>query len=214
MADTGFTPIYLYYSSTTGHSPVAGNLGYGELAINITDGYLFYKDNANAIQKIGYKLVPTTAGGTGLTSFTSGGVVYASSTSALTTSSALLFDGTHLGINMSPIYALDVTDNGTGQQARLSSSNSNGCSMSFVSTSTNGRTWRIGGNYIIGNGEWSLYDSTASKEVLRADSSQNVTVVLGNLIAGTSGKGVTLKSPNGLVTKTVTIDNSGNLVLV
>jgi hypothetical protein len=38
----------------------------------------------------------TTNGGTGLTSFTSGGVVYASSSSALATGSALTFDGTSL----------------------------------------------------------------------------------------------------------------------
>ena len=42
--------------------------------------------------------VPTTSGGTGLTSFTSGGVVYASSTSALATGSALNFDGTNLSV--------------------------------------------------------------------------------------------------------------------
>jgi len=40
--------------------------------------------------------LPTGSGGTGLASFTSGGVVYASSTSALTTGSALSFDGTTL----------------------------------------------------------------------------------------------------------------------
>jgi hypothetical protein len=40
----------------------------------------------------------TTNGGTGLTSFTANGVVYASSTSALTTGSALTFDGTSLGV--------------------------------------------------------------------------------------------------------------------
>jgi hypothetical protein len=40
--------------------------------------------------------LPTTSGGTGLTSFTANGVVYASSTSALTTGSALTFDGTTL----------------------------------------------------------------------------------------------------------------------
>jgi hypothetical protein len=40
----------------------------------------------------------TTSGGTGLTSFTSGGVVYASSSSALATGSALTFDGTNLGV--------------------------------------------------------------------------------------------------------------------
>jgi len=44
----------------------------------------------------------TTNGGTGLTSFTSGGVVYASSTSALATGSALQFDGTSLGVNCTP----------------------------------------------------------------------------------------------------------------
>ena len=39
--------------------------------------------------------IGTTYGGTGLTSFTANGVVYASSTSALATSSALTFDGTN-----------------------------------------------------------------------------------------------------------------------
>ena len=42
--------------------------------------------------------LPTANGGTNLTSFTSGGVVYASSSSALTTGSALTFDGTHLSL--------------------------------------------------------------------------------------------------------------------
>jgi hypothetical protein len=41
----------------------------------------------------------TTNGGTGLTSFTSGGIVYASSTSALTTGSGLQFDGARLFVN-------------------------------------------------------------------------------------------------------------------
>lgn len=98
MAATGFTPIYIYYSSTTANVPSAANLGYGELAINIADGYLFYKDNANAVQKIGYKLVPTTNGGTGLTSFTANGILYASSTSALTTGSALTYDGSNFQV--------------------------------------------------------------------------------------------------------------------
>ena len=40
--------------------------------------------------------VATNRGGTGLTSFTANGVVYASSTSALTTGTALTFDGTNL----------------------------------------------------------------------------------------------------------------------
>jgi hypothetical protein len=46
-------------------------------------------------------VLPTTSGGTGLTSFTANGVVYASSTSALATGSALTFDGTsNLGLGI------------------------------------------------------------------------------------------------------------------
>ena len=54
----------------------------------------------------------TNKGGTGLTSFTSGGVVYASSTSALTTGSALTFDGSNFGIGTaSPIGKLSIGTN-------------------------------------------------------------------------------------------------------
>lgn len=52
MAATGYTPIYLYYSSTTSNVPSAGNLGYGELAINITDKNLFFKDNGNVVNTV------------------------------------------------------------------------------------------------------------------------------------------------------------------
>lgn len=67
MAQTGFTPIVLFHSATTTNAPTAGNLAAGELALNTADGFLFYKDDANAIQKIGYKLTPVAAGGTGST---------------------------------------------------------------------------------------------------------------------------------------------------
>lgn len=50
MAQSGYTPIQLYYSTTSGNIPLAGNLANGELAINITDGRLFYKNNAGAVK--------------------------------------------------------------------------------------------------------------------------------------------------------------------
>jgi hypothetical protein len=88
MAQSGFTPILLYSSSTASQAPSAGNLTNStlgsELAINITDGKLFYKDNANNVQVIGWKTVPTTAGGTGLTSYTAGDLVYYASGTTLT----------------------------------------------------------------------------------------------------------------------------------
>jgi hypothetical protein len=87
MAQTGYTPILIYSSSTTTNAPAAGNLTNStlgsELAINITDGKLFYKDNANAVQVIGWKITPTSAGGTGLTSYTAGDMVYYASGTTL-----------------------------------------------------------------------------------------------------------------------------------
>ena len=83
MAQTNYTPIILYNSGTTTNAPSASNLASGELAINYTDGKLFYKDNSSAIQIIGWKTTPTTAGGTGLTSYTSGDLPYYASGSAL-----------------------------------------------------------------------------------------------------------------------------------
>jgi len=49
-------------------------------------------------------LVATSKGGTGLTSFTANGVVYASSTSALATGSAITFNGTNLLVGTTTTY--------------------------------------------------------------------------------------------------------------
>lgn len=60
MAASGYTPISLYYSTTAAAAPVAGNLVNGELAINITDGKLYYKDNTGTVKVI------AGTGGTGV----------------------------------------------------------------------------------------------------------------------------------------------------
>ncbi|CAB5206963.1 hypothetical protein UFOVP183_1, partial [uncultured Caudovirales phage] len=54
----------------------------------------------------------TTNGGTGLTSFTANGVVYASSTSALATGSALTFDGSNFGVGITPVSGYKAAING------------------------------------------------------------------------------------------------------
>ena len=87
MAATNFTPISLYYSTTAAAVPVNTNLVNGELAINITDGKLFYKDNSGVVQVIG------TKGGVGTSSTTQ--VLYNSS-GAVVGSANLTFDGTTL----------------------------------------------------------------------------------------------------------------------
>ena len=70
MAATNYTPIQLYNSGTASVAPTNTNLAAGELALNYKDGILYYKDDANVVQKIGYKLVPIANGGTGSTSTT------------------------------------------------------------------------------------------------------------------------------------------------
>ena len=89
MAQTGYTPISLYYSTTAAATPSAGNLANGELAINITDGKLFYKDNGGNVQVIG------TKGGVGSSSNTQ--VLYNSS-GLVVGSANLTFDGTKLSV--------------------------------------------------------------------------------------------------------------------
>jgi hypothetical protein len=60
MSQAGFTPIQLYFSTTAAATPSAGNLANGELAINITDGKLYYKDNGGVV-----KLLASNAGSAG-----------------------------------------------------------------------------------------------------------------------------------------------------
>jgi len=103
MSQTNYTPIQLYYSTTASAVPLAANLASGELAINITDGKLYYKNNAGVVTLFGSSsnvstvsfgstgLTPSTAtggaitvagtlitsnGGTGLSSFASGDIMY------------------------------------------------------------------------------------------------------------------------------------------
>jgi len=91
MAQTGFTPLQIYSSSTTTNVPTAGNLTNStqgaELAINIADGKLFYKDSGGVVQ------VLATKGGVGSSTTTQ--VLYNSS-GLIVGSANLTFNGTTL----------------------------------------------------------------------------------------------------------------------
>ena len=89
---TGFTPS----TATSGAVTLSGTLAIANGGTGTTSTTF-----ANLTTNVTGTL-PTTNGGTGLTSFTSGGVVYASSGSALATGSGLLFDGTNLGVGLTP----------------------------------------------------------------------------------------------------------------
>ena len=87
--------------------------------------------------------IGTASGGTGLggaTPFTSGGVVYASSSSVLATGSALTFDGTNLGAGgaTSPSAPVDIQSNsgGTGIRIRGRASANAGAIRFFANDNT------------------------------------------------------------------------------
>ena len=107
MAQTGFTPIQIYRSSTASAAPTSGNLVAGELAINTADGKLFYLDNLNAVQVIGWKLVPVSAGGTGTTTSTGTGSVVLSNSPTITSS---VLNG--LVVTIDPTAGLYLNSNG------------------------------------------------------------------------------------------------------
>ena len=104
MAQTGYTPISIYYSATGGNAPTAGNLVAGELAINTADGKLFYKDSAGAVQ------VLATKGGVGSSS--NGQVLYNSS-GLVAGSANMSFNGTQLSVaNTIQAVGTDYSTNG------------------------------------------------------------------------------------------------------
>ena len=104
MAQSGYSVLSLYYSTTASAAPTAGNLVAGELAINTNDGVLYYKDSSGVVQKIG------TKNGVGTSTTTQ--VLYNSSGS-LAGSANMTFDGTKLTLaNDASISGLTVGKGG------------------------------------------------------------------------------------------------------
>lgn len=187
MAQTGFTPIQLYFSSTATNAPLAANLANGELAINITDGKLFYKDNANAVQVIGWKVVPATAGGTGQTSYAVGDLLYADTTTTLAklpdvaTGNALISGGVStapawgkIGLTTHVSGVLPVANGGTNASAASITAFNN-----ITGYTASGATGTTSTNLVF----------STSPSVTTPTLIGNVNLSTGNITQGTAAKG-------------------------
>ena len=194
MAQTGFTPIQLYFSSTTTNVPLAANLANGELAINITDGKLFYKDNAAAVQVIGWKVVPATAGGTGQTSYAVGDLLYADTTTTLAklpdvaTGNALISGGVgvapswgKIGLTTHVSGVLPVANGGTNASTASITSFNN-----ITGYSASGATGTTTTNLVF----------STSPSITTPSLVGDVTLTTGNLVVS-SGKGVDFSATPG-----------------
>jgi len=95
MAQTGYTPILLYGSTTATNVPLAGNLTTSasgvEVAINAADGKMFYKDSGGTVQVLATKGTGTIGGSNTQVQFNNNGV--------LGGASGLTWDGTFLTAN-------------------------------------------------------------------------------------------------------------------
>ena len=90
MAQAGYTPIQLYYSTTGAAIPLAANLLPGELAINTNDGKLYYEDSGGTVQTLASKGTGTIGGSTTQIQFNNSG--------ALGGSANLTWDGSNVQI--------------------------------------------------------------------------------------------------------------------
>jgi hypothetical protein len=111
--------------------------------------------------------LPTTSGGTGLTSFTSGGVVYASSSSALATGSALTFDGNNnLALNSASNVTLNLTSTSGYSQLVFTG----GSSANYI-VSDDPLSFYVGGSEIFRATSSSLYTASGINVAFGASSS-------------------------------------------
>jgi hypothetical protein len=118
MAQSGYTPIQIYYSTTAAATPTAGNLANGELAINITDGKLYYKDNGGTVRTIASNATGTIGGSDTQVQFNSSGSLAGSanftwngSTLAITGALTATADSSFTSTG-----ALQISKGTTGQQ--------------------------------------------------------------------------------------------------
>ena len=159
----------------------------------------------------GLGTIPTTQGGTGLTSFTNKGIPYATSTSALTTGTALVFDGTNLGVGTNtPDKNVTIANPATGVPTLKLSGFADGASgipyaiinffnedgsqagpnnaaaIKALNADANGSGGQLG----FFTSPTDAAEGADAVERLRLTSVGDATLISGNFVQGTAAKGV------------------------
>lgn len=109
-------------------------------------------------------------------------------------------------------YSATLNNSGANGFPVLLALNGTGNSGAIVSINGNGAT--TPNKYIRAyNGALQILNSAISAEILGLSDAGTLSIP-DNFKAATPGKGLTVTSPNGTITKTITIDNSGNIALI
>ena len=237
MAQTNYTPIQIYHSTTASAVPTAANLVQGELAINTNDGKLYYEDSSGVVQVLATKSTGSIGGSntqvqfnnsgslggsSGLTwdgsflttssiknsALTSGRVTYAGASGLLSDSAGLTYNGASLTIS-----------SGASASALIATSTSSGGTA--LNIQNNGTVNALIGGYLscIGSGSATdvaiaayqgalAFATNGANERMRIDTS-------GNLLVGKTATDVTTAGTQLESTGTVGItrDSATNLIL-
>jgi hypothetical protein len=187
MAQTGFTPIITYHSTTPSAVPTAGNLAPGELGLNIADMKLYCENSSGVVTLLADAAATgtvTSVGGTG----TVNGLTL---TGTVTTSGNLTLGGTLSNVDLATAVTgtLPVANGGTGQ------------------------TTYTDGQILIGN----TSGNTLAKGTLTAGTGITITNGAGSITVAAINNGTVTSvggtgTVNGL-TLTGTVTSSGNLTL-
>jgi len=140
MAQTNYTPISLYYSTTASAVPTAANLVPGELAINTNDGKLYYEDSSGVVQVLATKSTGSIGGSNTQVQFNNSGSLGGSSSFTWdgTTVTATKFAGALNG-------TVGATTASTGAFTTLTSNGATTFTAGTASTSTTTGTTVITG---------------------------------------------------------------------
>ena len=134
MAQTNYTPISLYYSTTASAVPTAANLVPGELAINTNDGKLYYEDSSGVVQVLATKSTGSIGGSTTQVQYNLSG--------SLAGSANLTFNGTTLTMaNDASISGLTVGKGGGALSANTA------LGVSALTATTTGGNWNTAVGY-------------------------------------------------------------------
>jgi hypothetical protein len=211
MAQTNFTPISLYYSTTAAAVPTAGNLVAGELAINTQDGKLFYKDAAGVVQTIASKDVNsgtfTNISVSGVASFADGTVSLPSITNIGDTNTGIFFPAAdtiafteggvesmridssgNVGIGTSsPAATLDVTHS-NGGRVRIRGVSADGARLELFNNAATTNGFLIGQGFGSGSDNIAYISNQATASLIfRTSASERVRIdEFGNVGIGTS----------------------------